>query len=226
MKGVFLCKFDEIQGYIPIEPLLINNDEILNNEKLLQEIARNAIGFGSFVEFCSFSLSGINCISRRFSVSVQAARGGSAIYSLVIIANEEVIKFKTLLLETVEKLLDWKDIEGYLKRLYDAISYAETPLYKEEAEGSVKDSVSEEIKELYIHFMSTIGPGEKKEKLLINPRSNVRTIKESVGNLFGLGPNEFYLSYGGVTMEETNLIMDYDIKDDDTILLLPTSTAG
>ncbi|MFX0135385.1 MAG: ubiquitin-like domain-containing protein [Candidatus Hodarchaeota archaeon] len=226
MKGVFLCKFDEIKGYIPIEPLLIDNDEYLNNEILLEEIARNAIGFGSFVEFNSFSLSGINCISRRFSVSIQDARGGSAIYSLVIIADEDVMKFKTLLTETVETLSDWKDIKGNLKRLYDAINYAETPFHKEETKESVKVSVPKESKEINVHFMSTIGPGEKKEKLLLDTGNNVGTIKESVGNLFGLSPADFYLSYGGVTMEETNLLMEYGIKDGDTILLLPTSTAG
>ncbi|HUY00894.1 MAG TPA: ubiquitin-like domain-containing protein [Candidatus Deferrimicrobium sp.] len=77
-----------------------------------------------------------------------------------------------------------------------------------------------------VFFQSTIGPGEKKEKLMVNTGNQVGDIKTTVGNLFGLSPEDFHLSYGGVTMEETNPLSDYNLNNGDTVLLIPASTAG
>jgi hypothetical protein len=77
-----------------------------------------------------------------------------------------------------------------------------------------------------LYFMSTIGPGEKKEKLVVNDANQVRDIKQTLGNLFGLDPDEFHLSSGGVTMDESNQLKDYSVNDGDDILLIPASTAG
>ena len=77
-----------------------------------------------------------------------------------------------------------------------------------------------------VFFQSTIGPGEKKEKLMVNTGNRVGDIKKTVGNLFGLSPEDFHLSHGGVTMEETNPLADYKVSNGDTILLIPASTAG
>ncbi|MFX1370525.1 MAG: ubiquitin-like domain-containing protein [Promethearchaeota archaeon] len=74
--------------------------------------------------------------------------------------------------------------------------------------------------------MSTIGPGEKKEKLTVNDSNNVSDIKQTLGNLYGLDPNDFHLSSGGVTMDENNTLKDYNVSDGDDILLIPASTAG
>ena len=81
-------------------------------------------------------------------------------------------------------------------------------------------------KKISVYFMSTIGPGEKKQKLTINDGNNVGDIKETVANLFGLDPNDFYLSCGGVTMDETDPLSNYTISDGDDILLIPASIAG
>jgi hypothetical protein len=51
-------------------------------------------------------------------------------------------------------------------------------------------------------------------------------VKRTLGNLFGLDPNEFHLSSGGVTMDEANQLRDYNLNDGDDILLIPSSTAG
>lgn len=77
-----------------------------------------------------------------------------------------------------------------------------------------------------LYFMSTIGPGEKKEKLVVNDGNRVNEIKQTLGNLFGLDPEEFHLSSGGVTMDENNQLKDYHVNDGDDILLIPASTAG
>ncbi len=81
-------------------------------------------------------------------------------------------------------------------------------------------------KKISVYFMSTIGPGEKKQKLLVNTGNNVGDIKETVANLFGLDPADFHLSSGGVTMDESLTLNDYNVADGDDILLIPASTAG
>ncbi len=77
-----------------------------------------------------------------------------------------------------------------------------------------------------LYFMSTIGPGEKKEKLTVNDNNRVRDLKRTLGNMYGLNPNDFHLSSGGVTMDENSNLNDYSVNDGDDILLIPASTAG
>ncbi|TFF89440.1 MAG: hypothetical protein EU548_07490 [Promethearchaeota archaeon] len=81
-------------------------------------------------------------------------------------------------------------------------------------------------KKMSLYFTSTIGPGEKKQKLVVDDGNKVRDIKQTVGNLFGLDPSEFHLSSGGVTMDEVNPLRDYKVDDGDEVLLIPASTAG
>ena len=81
-------------------------------------------------------------------------------------------------------------------------------------------------RKLTLYFMSTIGPGEKKEKLTVNDANNVSDIKRTLGNLYGLDPEEFHISSGGVTMDEGNQLKDYNLSDKDEVLLIPASTAG
>ena len=77
-----------------------------------------------------------------------------------------------------------------------------------------------------VYFVSTIGPGEKKEKLTVNDGNCVEDIKQTLGNLYGLDPNDFHLSSGGVTMDENSTLRDYNVNDGDDILMIPASTAG
>ena len=81
-------------------------------------------------------------------------------------------------------------------------------------------------KKISVYFMSTIGPGEKKQKLLINTGNSVGDIKETVANLFGLDPADFHLSSGGITMDESSNVSEYNVNDGEDILLIPASTAG
>jgi len=81
-------------------------------------------------------------------------------------------------------------------------------------------------KKISVYFMSTIGPGEKKQKLLINTGNRVGDVKETVANLFGLDPLDFHLSSGGITMDESSILTEYNVNDGDDILLIPASTAG
>jgi len=86
--------------------------------------------------------------------------------------------------------------------------------------------ISSEGKKISVFFLSTIGPGEKKQKLLVFTANKVGDIKDTVANLFALDPSDFHLSSGGVTMDETSYLNDYNVADGDDILLIPASTAG
>ena len=77
-----------------------------------------------------------------------------------------------------------------------------------------------------LFFLSTIGPGEKRQKLLVDDGNPISAIKRTVGNIFGLDPNDFHLSSGGVTMDENSPLKQYKINDGDEVLLIPASTAG
>ena len=77
-----------------------------------------------------------------------------------------------------------------------------------------------------LYFTSTIGPGEKKQKLTINDGNAVSDIKRTVGSIFGLNPADFHISSGGVTMDENSALNNYSVSDGDEVLLIPASTAG
>jgi hypothetical protein len=85
---------------------------------------------------------------------------------------------------------------------------------------------SPEGKKISVFFLSTIGPGEKKQKLLVYTGNKVGDIKDTVANLFALDPSDFHLSSGGVTMDENTYLSEYDVADGDDILLIPASVAG
>ncbi|MFX0077565.1 MAG: ubiquitin-like domain-containing protein [Candidatus Hermodarchaeota archaeon] len=86
--------------------------------------------------------------------------------------------------------------------------------------------IPSEGKKISVFFLSTIGPGEKKQKLLVFTGNKVGDIKETVANLFALDPSDFHLSSGGVTMDETSFLSDYNVAEGDDILLIPASVAG
>ncbi|MFX1389605.1 MAG: ubiquitin-like domain-containing protein [Promethearchaeota archaeon] len=127
-----------------------------------------------------------------------------------------------------EDLEDLEDLEEEIRE--DTEERIEEPYEKtpEEEIGS-KTPTTKTVsvgKKISVFFMSTIGPGEKKQKLTVNDGNLVGDIKETVANLFSLDPADFYLSSGGVTMEETNPLNYYNVSDGDDILLIPASIAG
>ena len=109
--------------------------------------------------------------------------------------------------EDLDEDLDWEETEPIDSK---------TPSSKKPSGG----------KKIALYFMSTIGPGEKKQKLTVNDGNLVGDIKKTVGNLFALNPSDFHLSHGGVTLDEGNSLSDYNVSDGDDILLIPASTAG
>ncbi len=77
-----------------------------------------------------------------------------------------------------------------------------------------------------VYFTATIGPGEKQVELEIDKNARIESVKETVGNIFGLFPPDFHLAYGGITLDETRAVKIYHLENGDTILIIPSSTAG
>jgi hypothetical protein len=77
-----------------------------------------------------------------------------------------------------------------------------------------------------LFFRSTIGPGEKLEKLTVDPEMAVLELKETLGGIFGLDPHDFHISISGRTLDADDIISNYDIEDGLECLIIPVSTAG
>ena len=73
-----------------------------------------------------------------------------------------------------------------------------------------------------VHVISLIEPGEKKKIKIIESTDSISKVKESVGILFDYALEEFLLSSGGIILKEGKKIKDYDIIDEDEIVLIPS----
>ena len=73
-----------------------------------------------------------------------------------------------------------------------------------------------------VYIRSLVEPGEKTKILIIETSELVSVIKDKVGILFDYNLESFLLSSGGILLDETLLIKDYDIDDDDEIALIPS----
>ncbi|MFX1284872.1 MAG: ubiquitin-like domain-containing protein [Promethearchaeota archaeon] len=77
-----------------------------------------------------------------------------------------------------------------------------------------------------LFFRSTIGPGEKLEKLTVDPEMGVSELKETLGGIFGLDPQDFHISISGRTLDRDDVLSNYDIENGLECLIIPVSTAG
>ncbi|MHA2295144.1 MAG: hypothetical protein ACXAEU_13635 [Candidatus Hodarchaeales archaeon] len=77
-----------------------------------------------------------------------------------------------------------------------------------------------------LFFRSTIGPGEKLEKVTADSNVSTLELKETVGKIFGLDPQDFHLSIGGRTLDSDDVLSNYDVDDGVEVLIIPVSTAG
>jgi hypothetical protein len=77
-----------------------------------------------------------------------------------------------------------------------------------------------------VYITSTVGPGEKRQDLRIKLSIMVIDLKDTIGKIFGLTPENFHLSSGGITFDEQLLLKDYNLEEGDEILIIPSSTAG
>ena len=118
-KGIVLCKFDEVKGFVAVNKY---PDKLFEKEpETLEKIAKNAIGMGEEVEYTLFSISGTQCLAKRFYIESEEARGGKEIYALAIIADkiEDSEDMKEKLSNAISKIKEnWSNYQKELKSLY------------------------------------------------------------------------------------------------------------
>nr|MDO8113976.1 VWA domain-containing protein [Candidatus Sigynarchaeota archaeon] len=81
-------------------------------------------------------------------------------------------------------------------------------------------------KDILLNFVATIGPGEKTVDIRVNPAIKIIDLKKMAGKLFGLDPNDFFLVYGGITLDEKTIVRECNFENGATVMLIPASTAG
>ncbi len=89
------------------------------------------------------------------------------------------------------------------------------------------DEGTVEAKKVSVFVESTIGPNQRKEKLVVSTDASIAEIKATLSNLFGLpDTRNFHLAISGRICDDDDLLVNYDLEDGDVILVIPISTAG
>ncbi|MHA1992828.1 MAG: ubiquitin-like domain-containing protein [Candidatus Hodarchaeales archaeon] len=97
----------------------------------------------------------------------------------------------------------------------------------EVAEQQTGSSSRKQIAEkITLFFRSTIGPGEKLEKMTVDSEVPIVELKKTVGTLFGLESEDFNLIINGRTADDEDILSNYDIEEGLEVLLIPISQAG
>lgn len=126
--GLVVCKFDQMEGFIPVQTF---PPEIFKEKNdILREIAKHSLGFGEGeLDFTIFSISGVRCLSKTFDVENISARGGSELFSLVLVSEDKINLelFKPHLesfLEKIEMALkadNQQKVKEGINELYDTL---------------------------------------------------------------------------------------------------------
>ncbi len=98
---------------------------------------------------------------------------------------------------------------------------AKTPI-----QSKVPESKTPKGSRITLFFRSTIGPGEKLEKLIVDPDMAVQELSTTIGEIFGLDSQDFHLSISGRTLDREDILSNYDLEDGLEVLIIPVSTAG
>ena len=99
----------------------------------------------------------------------------------------------------------------------------ETETIKSKTPESSKTPAGQKVT---VYFQSTVGPNQKQEKLVVAEDAAIGDIKYTVGQIFGLPPEEFHISHAGRTCDPDDSLSNYGVDNGDTLLLIPVSTAG
>ncbi len=146
-------------------------------------------------------------------------------YIFSIFSQEELDKINLLGLSKMDKILFIREmiyfnsherkvlIENMLKnrdRVDEDIVYT-PPINPIDLEDQIR-----------VYVRSLLEPGEKTKIIIIERMELLSLIKERIGKLFDYDLESFLLSSGGILLNETLQIKDYDISEDDEIALIPS----
>jgi hypothetical protein len=77
-----------------------------------------------------------------------------------------------------------------------------------------------------LFFENTIGPGGKKEKLTVRLDMAILDLKFTLSQVFNLPSDEFHLIHNGMTMDDEDLLGNFNPEEGDVLLIIPITTAG
>jgi len=146
-------------------------------------------------------------------------------YIFTIFSKEEIAKIDLLGLSKMDKIF-------FIREMLYFNAYERKQLIEDILE--TKNLTEEQViynpplhtigmdEKVRVYIRSLIEPGEKTKILIIETSELVSVIKDKVGILFDYNLEDFLLSSGGILLDETLLIKDYVIDDDDEIALIPS----
>ena len=146
-------------------------------------------------------------------------------YIFTILSQEELNKINSLDLSKMDKISfiremlyydpnERKDlIDNMLKSrdIVDEMIPYIAPINSIELEDQIR-----------VYVRSLLEPGEKTKIIIIDTGEFVRIIKDKIALLFDYENQDFLLSSGGILLDETLQIKEYNIDDDDEIALIPS----
>ena len=146
-------------------------------------------------------------------------------YIFTILSQEELNKINSLDLSKMDKISfiremlyydpnERKDlIDNMLKSrdIVDEMIPYIAPINSIELEDQIR-----------VYVRSLLEPGEKTKIIIIDTGEFVSIIKDKIALLFDYENQDFLLSSGGILLDETLQIKEYNIDDDDEIALIPS----
>jgi hypothetical protein len=163
--GIILAKFDEERGTIADYDM--SSEKV--DEKLLHDIARGALGIGETMSYLNFKLEreqNFYCCSKRFSRPIEDARGGQALYALVVFTtNDSKQVDEKLLMKIVTALMeDWPHHTKTIDRFFSQVFFT-----------------SQELQQTLLVYKTTLEDAQRRIQHLVERRTKVETkLKEQI----------------------------------------------
>ncbi len=130
---------------------------------------------------------------------------------LLGLTNLEVVQFirEMLYYEPQERETLLEDILRSRGKTGDDLSYT-SPLRTVEISVAIR-----------VYLLSLIESGGKKKLCIVETTESIREVKDKAAELLNYNTDQFLLSSGGIILKEGLKINDYDIEDEDEIVLIP-----
>ena len=142
-----------------------------------------------------------------------------------IFSQEELDKIKLLKLSKMDKILFIREMLYYNPN--ERKNLIENMLKSENEDIEIinytpPSNIIKMDEQIRVYIRSLVEPGEKTKIIIINVDDLIKTVKERITLLFDYDLDIFFLSSGGILLQETSQIRDYEIDDDDEIALIPS----
>ena len=146
-------------------------------------------------------------------------------YIFTILSQEELNKINSLDLSKMDKISFIREMLYYdaneRKDLIDNMLKSRDSI--DEMIPHIAPINSIELEDqIRVYVRSLLEPGEKTKIIIIDTGEFVSIIKDKIGLLFDYENQDFLLSSGGILLDETLQIKEYNIDDDDEIALIPS----